>query len=79
MPIMSVEHYLKKNNNMPIMNNVGDHNVLGIIDAVSKTLKNIIYKHFTSNNNTKWIDILDKIVDMYNKTPHTSLERRSPD
>ena len=54
---------------MHIMNNVGDHNVLGIIDAV----ENIIYKHFTSNNNAKWIDIFDKIVDTYNKTPHISL------
>src|SRR5690606_34938817 len=75
----SVEHYLKKNNITHIMNEVGDHNSLGVIDAGSKTLKNIIYKHFTANNNTKWIDILDKIVATYNKTPHTSLKEHTPD
>jgi transposase InsO family protein len=51
----------------------GDHNVLGIIDRFSKTLKLILHRHFTQQQTVKWIDVLQKFIQAYNKTEHASL------
>ena len=59
-------------------NEVGDHNVLGIVDRFVQTLKNKIYKYFTKNSDSKWIDKIDKITENYNNTPHSSLEDQTP-
>ena len=60
------------------MNEVGDHNVLGIIDRFAKTIKEKIYKHFSNNDNTKWVDKLNNIVENYNNTPHATLNNMTP-
>jgi hypothetical protein len=54
-------------------NDVGDHNVLGIIDRFSQTLKHMIYKHFTQKQTSSWTDILQKYISSYNKAEHSSL------
>ena len=54
-----VAQYLKDNGVIQRMNEIGDHSVLGVVDRVSRTIKSIIYKHFTYSDNT---------VDAYNKT-----------
>lgn len=59
-------------------NAVGDHNVLGIVDRFVQTIKNKIYKYFTKNSDSKWIDKIDKITENYNNTPHTALENQTP-
>lgn len=74
----AVSKYLEQKKIIHKMNEVGDHNVLGIIDRFSQTIKNTIYKHFTDDNNTKWIDKLDKIVENYNNSPHGSLDNMTP-
>lgn len=51
----------------------GDHNILGVIDRFSKTIKNMIYKHFTESDTTKWIDVLEEYVKNYNNTPHNGI------
>jgi transposase InsO family protein len=51
----------------------GDHNVLGIIDRFSKTLKLILHRHFTQQQTVKWIDVLQRFIQAYNKTEHASL------
>jgi len=58
--------------------NVGDHRLLGVIDRFSKTIKNIIYRYFTENDTTNWIDKLDNIVKAYNDTPHQGLCGMTP-
>lgn len=58
--------------------NVGDHNRLGIVDRFSQTIKNILYKHMTAENSTKWIDSLPKFIEKYNHTPHSTLCDMNP-
>jgi len=57
---------------------VGDHNVLGMIDNFSLRIKSKIAKLIKRNNNTRWIDSIDSIVKNYNKTPHSSLDDNTP-
>ena len=45
-----VAQYLKDNNIIQKMNEVGDHNVLGIVDRFSQTVKNKIYKFLLTPN-----------------------------
>jgi transposase InsO family protein len=52
---------------------VGDHHALGIIDRLTRTLKNIMYKNFIYNNNNVWIDKLEEIVEKYNNTPNEGI------
>lgn len=59
-------------------NDVGYHKALGIIDAFSRTLKNKIYKGFTNNNNSEWVNELPRLVKAYNNSPHRSLLGLSP-
>ena len=54
-------------------NEVGYHNALGIIDRFSRTLKNMIYKTMTDNNNLIWHDKLQQLVTAYNETPHSGI------
>lgn len=57
---------------------VGDHHALGIIDALTKNIKNRIFRYFTAENTTNWIDVLDKIIESYNDSPHSSLNNYAP-
>lgn len=57
---------------------VGDHHALGIIDALTKNIKNRIYKYFTAENTVNWINVLNKIIESYNNSPHSSLNNYAP-
>ena len=59
-------------------NAVGDHNSLGIIDNFAKRIKRILTAHFLQTKKTNWIDIIQKIVRMYNYAPHSSLGGLTP-
>lgn len=59
-------------------NMIGDHNSLGIIDRFTRTLKDIIHKHFTEYNTTKWINQLENFIRIYNESPHRGLNYYSP-
>jgi hypothetical protein len=45
-------------------------NKLGIVDRLTRTIKNYIEKYMLENETTKWTKFLPKIVDLYNNTPH---------
>ena len=45
-----------------------------IVKRWNKTMKNKMWKMFSANNNTVYWDKLDKLVDDYNKTYHSSIE-----
>ena len=59
-------------------NAVGDHNSLGIIDNFAKRIKRILTAQFLQTKKTNWIDIIQKIVRMYNYAPHSSLGGLTP-
>jgi transposase InsO family protein len=54
------------------------HPTLGMIDRLSRTIKEKIYKTFTNNNTTDWVDSLDNIMDSYNSAPHASIGNIAP-
>ena len=57
---------------------IGDHFSLGIIDRFARTFKTKLTKIFLRTKKTNWIDYIDKVVDLYNDTPHTSLAGIAP-
>lgn len=73
-----VQDVFKKYKIIHITNNIGDHNVLGVVDRFIQTLKNTIYKYFADEDTTNWLDSLEKFVRAYNSTSHTSLCDATP-
>lgn len=57
---------------------VGDHNALGIIDRFTRTLKEMIHKHFTENNTINWVDNLQTTINTYNNLPHEGINGIKP-
>ena len=43
-----------------------------IIERFNRTLKERMFKYFTSRGSHRWVDILQNLVDGYNKTKHSS-------
>ena len=46
----------------------------GAAERVNKTIKQIIWKLFTKNNNSRWVNKIDDIVLNYNTTFHTTIK-----
>ena len=74
----AVAKYLKEEGILQRVTQPLDHHILGIIDRFSQTIKVIIYKYFTHNDTTKWIDELPKIIKNYNMQVHSSLGGMNP-
>ncbi len=56
----------------------GYHPALGIIDRLSRTIKEKIHKRFTAKNTTDWLTTLGNIMVAYNNTPHSALGMIAP-
>lgn len=61
-----------------VTTSVGNHNALGIIDRFTRTLKEMIHKHFTENNTTNWVDVLQTTINIYNNNPHDGINEIKP-
>jgi hypothetical protein len=73
------EQVLKTNDSIILDTNVkDDHKALGIIDRFARTLKTIISNYFLYNNTKVWINDINKIIDVYNNTPHRGIEYLTP-
>jgi transposase InsO family protein len=72
------EKYLDEKSIILSMNALNDHHVLGIIDNFAKRLKTILTKFFLLNRSTRWLDIIDKIINQYNNTKHIALNGLTP-
>jgi hypothetical protein len=70
---------LKDKDIIHIVNDYGDHNSLGIIDRFSRTIKTMIAKYMTANETKKWIDVLPRLIELYNRTPHSGIENIKPE
>ena len=53
-------------------------NKLGIVDRLTRTLKGLIKRKMVDDDNVKWTEYLDEIVNLYNSTPHSSLNDDTP-
>ena len=45
-----------------------------VIERFNRTIKDNNFKYFTANSTRKYIDMLDKLVDQYNNTVHSSIK-----
>jgi hypothetical protein len=57
---------------------LNDHHALGVIDVFAKNLKRVLSKEFLENKSTNWVEILPKLIEQYNNTPHTALDNITP-
>lgn len=57
---------------------VGDHKGLGVIDRFARTLKTVLHKRFIYHDTTNWYDVLPKILNQYNNSPHSSIDDIKP-
>jgi hypothetical protein len=69
---------LKDKNIIHQVNDFGDHNALGIIYRFSRTIKNMIARFMTANDTKRWVDDLPRLINIYNKTPHSAIENIKP-
>lgn len=58
---------------------VESHNQLGLIERFNRTLKGYLGKWFIANNTTRWIDVLDDMVQNYNNTIHSAIHVKPAD
>src|SRR5271167_2382516 len=50
-----------------------------IVERFNRTLKNKMFSYFTFANTHKWLDILPKLIEGYNKAKHRSIEMAPQD
>ena len=50
----------------------------GVVERVIRTLKEKVHKIITEKNSERYLDFLDNVTKTYNKTPHASLNFKSP-
>lgn len=67
------QHLLTMKNIAINYNALHDHHVLGIIDNFAKRLKTILTTTFLKEHNTEWLEVLPKIIEIYNKSQHSAL------
>ena len=44
-----------------------------IVERVNRTIKSRLQKYFHKNGTKNWIDVISKVVQNYNDTPHSSI------
>ena len=57
---------------------LNDHHALGIIDNMAKRLKLILAKHYIRSKSKNWINVIQKVINNYNDSEHSSLDGLSP-
>ncbi len=56
-----------------------DHHAIGVIDMFAKNLKRMKFYSFKEfSENSARLNILPEIIELYNNTPHTSLDYITP-
>ena len=65
-----------KNNNIKWYHTFNIDIKCSIFERYNKTILNKIYKNFTLNNNTIWINDLDKLTNEYNNSYHRSIKMK---
>ena len=68
-----------KNNNIKWYHSYNRDIKCSICERFNRIILNKIYKNFTLNNNTIWINDLDKLVEKYNNSYHRSIKMKPID
>ena len=64
-----------KNNNVKIYH-TNSHLKAVVIERFNRSLRKLMMKHFTKNNNTVWYNILPKLIKIYNNRYHTTIKMK---
>ena len=64
-----------KDNNVKIYH-TNSHLKAVVIERFNRSLKEIMMKHFTKNNNTVWYNILPKLIKIYNNRYHSTIKMK---
>ena len=64
-----------KDNNVKIYH-TNSHLKAVIIERFNRSLRELMMKHFTKNNNTIWYNILPKLIKIYNNRYHTTIKMK---
>jgi hypothetical protein len=62
-----------KDNNIELYH-VFNEGKASVVERFNRTLGEMIQKHMTSNQTTKYIDVLQKLIDKYNAKEHSSIK-----
>lgn len=62
-----------KKHNIETYSTYGEHKS-AIIERFNRTLKTIMYTHFTSNNDRHWVNMLQDLLTDYNTTVHRTIK-----
>ena len=64
-----------KDNNVKIYHN-NSHLKAVAIERFNRSLRELMMKHFTKNNNTVWYNILPKLIKIYNNRYHSTIKMK---
>ena len=64
-----------KNNNVKIYH-TNSHLKAVVIERFNRSLRELMMKEFTKNNNTVWYDILPKLIKIYNNRCHSTIKMK---
>ena len=64
-----------KNNNVKIYH-TNSHLKAVVIERFNRSLRELMMKHFTKNNNTVWYNILPKLIKIYNNRYHSTIKMK---
>ena len=69
-----LNNFFKEHNIEHRFVDINQHASLGVIDRWCRTLRGLINKYSTSHKTTRYIDVLDKLVQNYNNTYHSTIK-----
>ena len=61
------------NNNINFYTTNNEQTKASVVERLIRTLKTKLFRYFTYKNTRKYVDVIQKIVDSYNKTYHRSI------
>ena len=64
-----------KDNNVKIYH-TNSHLKAVVIERFNRSLRELMMKHFTKNNNTLWYNILPKLIKIYNNRYHSTIKMK---
>ena len=64
-----------KDNNVKLYH-TNSHLKSVVIERINRSLRELLMKHFTKNNNTIWYNILPKLIKIYNNRYHSTIKMK---
>ena len=65
---------MNQNNIKMVYTNIDEHNKLGVVDRFIQTLRNMLNKYMYAHETTKYINVLNDIVEKYNNSFNSGIE-----